>query len=106
MTDEPHRAAEIGGEIRATAADVHHRLRQDGVRGDADAAAYAIARARESGVADTVCDEMATEVFQHILDKLGPPRRGRRFRFGRERDPQGALPSADERRLLPPGSDG
>ena len=56
-------------DLRTIADDAHHGIRQRGLKGDADAIAYAILRAAQCGVPDDECSILATEQFELLLRK-------------------------------------
>jgi hypothetical protein len=62
-------------QTREAGADLHHRWHIEGIKGRADAAAHVIARARESGVDERTCIDMATETFQQIMGQVAPPKK-------------------------------
>jgi hypothetical protein len=99
---------EVIRELRAAWAEEHHVLDQEETVGKVDATAYAVQRARESGVPDEVCAQLATEAFQCIIQDI-PARRKERQWPKRDRASQSFadgpddLPRGDTQRQLPPG---
>jgi hypothetical protein len=93
--------------LRAILEDVHHGLHHHDVEGKANAAAHTVRRARQSGVPKDVADEMATEVFQRLIQEI-PSGHKKRPWWWRKREPAPAsepvaLRRGAERRALPPG---
>lgn len=95
-------------ELREAAADVHHRLRQERAKGDADALLHVRERAREAGASAEQLTRI-TDGFEAIAERLvdqGEARRRRPWRRrGRKLDEAElrALPTARPPRELPPG---
>jgi hypothetical protein len=81
-TDEIH-ASEVIRELRETGADAHHRLHLQAIEGKADAAAHALERARESGVPKALRVELASWIFQEIVEEI--PRKPRERPLHRRR---------------------
>jgi hypothetical protein len=55
-------------DLRNVVADVHHRLHQQRLIGDAEAIAYAIRLAKEAGVAGDERERLATQAFRRLFD--------------------------------------
>ena len=98
------RSTEVIHELREVGADAHHRLHLQDVEGKADAAAHALARARESGVPEALCIELASQVFQEIIEEIPGKPKERSWR-ARPRSPKSPkeLPKGGVQRQLPPG---
>jgi hypothetical protein len=102
MDERP--ATEMIHELREVGADAHHRLHLQDVEGKADAAAHTLARARDSGVPEALCIELASHVFQEIIEEIPGKSKERSWR-PRFRSPKGpsALPKGSVQRQLPAG---
>ena len=104
--DQPSRTSETIHELREAGADLHHRLHEQDIQGKADVAAHTLGRAREAGVPEEVCAELATEVFQTIIKEIPRKRRERRWSARLRFCPSpnrgsGQLSSGDIQRQLP-----
>lgn len=94
-------------DLRNVAADLHHRLQQRRLMGDADAIAHALSRAQDAGVPDEERERMATSEFQRLFDDTARRRskRGRLYRRSAKAPelPEEDRPAADQRQLGPGG---
>jgi len=92
-------------ELREAAGDLHHGLRQERARGDADALAHVQVRAEEAGASP---EDIASirrgylKIARDLLDEQAPRRRRARWRpFGRKA--QDILPGGEAPKQLAPG---
>lgn len=86
-------------DFRNVVADVHHRLHQQRIIGEAEAIAYAMRLAKEAGVSEDERERLATELFRRLFDEAEQGRQARRWQawFPRRRGHP-----LDEARSVPP----
>lgn len=94
-------------ELRATAGDVHHGLRQEKARGDADALAHIRSRAEEAGASAEDLAQITSgflAIARELLDEQAPQRRRVPPNPFRRRKPSVDLPAPPVPKQLPPGT--
>jgi hypothetical protein len=94
-------------ELRAVAGDVHHGMRQEKARGDADALAHIRSRAEEAGASDEQLSQITSgfvAIARGLLDEQAPQRRRVRLNPFRHRKSRKDLPVPPVPKQLPPGT--
>ncbi|MEJ7783464.1 MAG: hypothetical protein WKF96_01590 [Solirubrobacteraceae bacterium] len=108
--DDPQPPERPIAEVRATAADLHHRWKQAKATGDAEALSRVYALAKEAGVPADQLEQITggfVTIAQELIGKEGRKRRRNPFRWPRRKrvdtsDPP-AIPPGEQRRELPSG---
>ena len=94
-------------ELRAVAGDVHHGMRQDKARGDADTLAHIRSRAEEAGASDEQLSQITSgfvAIARELLNEQAPQRRRVPLKPFRRRKSSTDLPAPPVPKQLPPGS--
>jgi hypothetical protein len=110
MTEPPPPEQRPIAEVRATAADLHHRWKQAKATGDAEALSRVHELAKEAGVPHDQLEQITdgfVAIAQDLIGRHGRKRRRNPFRWPRRKrvdasDPR-ALAPGEQRRELPPG---
>jgi hypothetical protein len=92
-------------ELRGVAGDVHHGLRQEKARGDADALAHIRSRAEEAGASAEQLSQIAdgfVAIARELLDEQAPRRRRTPLSPFGHRKPPKDLPAPPVPKQLPP----
>jgi hypothetical protein len=95
-------------ELREAAGDLHHGMRQEKARGDADALAHIRSRAEQAGASDEQLTQITSgfvAIAQELLDQQAPQRRRLPLHRLRRRKRAANLPPAKAPKQLPPGSE-
>jgi hypothetical protein len=99
--DLEHPAIEMIRELRRAGYDLGHGYDLRGSWDEADTTAHVLKRARESGVPDELCDELAAKAFADIIEEMPSRRKGRRRWLKRDRASRDSTGGPPE---LPPGA--
>jgi hypothetical protein len=93
-------------ELRAAAGDVHHGMRQEKARGDADTLAHIRSRAQESGASEEELSQITSgfvKIARDLLNEQAPRRRRLPSNPFRRASKPEALPKPPTPKQLPRG---